>query len=237
MGTMMAYLRNDIEHRAFELWESRGRPHGQSLDCWLAAETEYRTCESQILETLATTIPGSVRDGRSVVTPNPIALDELTSFEATKVWKVSFDKRLVVAWSVKLLEAPTMHLANHAIVLTNGRRNLAVDQADCLIWTERTFRDIDFRDDEPLVTKVTVWIEGRCGFHNAELRNPCFLSDGNVTSFDVDLESAHLQPDFFLPLAKASGMRFVVRDTSANGWRSFGGGWLRIPSCGERFLN
>jgi hypothetical protein len=37
---MARFARNEIEKRAYEIWEQAGRPQGRDLDHWLRAEAE-----------------------------------------------------------------------------------------------------------------------------------------------------------------------------------------------------
>lgn len=44
-------LREEVEHRAYEIWESEGRPEGREVDHWLAAERQLLGADRQITQT------------------------------------------------------------------------------------------------------------------------------------------------------------------------------------------
>lgn len=50
-------LREEVEHRAYELWEREGRPEGRDLEHWLAAERQLLGADSDVTLTPA----GAVR--------------------------------------------------------------------------------------------------------------------------------------------------------------------------------
>lgn len=41
--------RTEVADRAYEIWENEGRPHGNSLDHWLRAETELRGALQEVV--------------------------------------------------------------------------------------------------------------------------------------------------------------------------------------------
>lgn len=64
-------LREEVEHRAYEIWESEGRPDGRDVDHWLAAERHLLGADRQVTQTptgavrseaLADALSGGKRD-------------------------------------------------------------------------------------------------------------------------------------------------------------------------------
>lgn len=50
-------LRQEVERRAYELWETEGRPEGRDLEHWLAAERQLLGADSQVTQTPAGAVP------------------------------------------------------------------------------------------------------------------------------------------------------------------------------------
>lgn len=50
-------LREEIEHRAYEIWEREGRPEGRDIEHWFAAERQLLGADEQVTQTPA----GAVR--------------------------------------------------------------------------------------------------------------------------------------------------------------------------------
>lgn len=50
-------LREEVEHRAYELWEREGRPEGRDIEHWLTAERQLLGADVQVTQTPA----GAVR--------------------------------------------------------------------------------------------------------------------------------------------------------------------------------
>jgi hypothetical protein len=46
-------LREDVARRAYEIWESEGRPEGRDVEHWLAAEQQFLGADSHVTQTPA----------------------------------------------------------------------------------------------------------------------------------------------------------------------------------------
>jgi hypothetical protein len=64
-------LREEVERRAYEIWEREGRPEGQDVEHWLAAERQLLGTDVQVTQTpsgavrsedLADALSGGKRD-------------------------------------------------------------------------------------------------------------------------------------------------------------------------------
>ena len=43
-------LREEVEHRAYEIWEREGRPEGRDIEHWLAAERQLLGADPQVTQ-------------------------------------------------------------------------------------------------------------------------------------------------------------------------------------------
>ena len=46
-------LREEVEHRAYEIWEREGRPEGRDIEHWFAAERQLLGADVQVTQTPA----------------------------------------------------------------------------------------------------------------------------------------------------------------------------------------
>jgi hypothetical protein len=51
MPTRALPLREEIEHRAYEIWEREGRPAGRDIEHWFAAERQLLGADQQVTQT------------------------------------------------------------------------------------------------------------------------------------------------------------------------------------------